>query len=304
MSPISLITSVPPRMTRSLEGREIGSEYLQRCISSWRACGLQPVSVNSSRESSRQAAWAGEVQIVETTNDAQREAKRPLVYFHDLLRAAVQASTGDVVAITNADVLLHDPSAIERLCRRVTPTRAVMARRIDVDNPARLRGDIYPCGFDFFAVHASQLVKVPDVRLVFGAPWWDYFLPIALLAQGVELELTTHPVAYHLRHDERWNMALWRAMGQRYVQGVRALLTSAQRSQRNAQIREYKRVFYGVRSVDLARVAGALRHPWRDRRNLQSGLGIGALGQHHKLTRLSLATIDFFDRALPRDRLS
>jgi hypothetical protein len=46
-------------------------------------------------------------------------------------------------------------------------------------------------------------------------PWWDYLVPVALLAQGlVRKSLTRNSAIYHLMHDERWNDANFMAFGE------------------------------------------------------------------------------------------
>lgn len=298
MPAVPLVTSIPPRMKRSLDGREIGPDYLGMCIASWQACGLHPVSVNSAKETPHGAAWSRNVEIVEMPVDAERDAQRPLVFFSDFLEAAGKVATGGVVAITNADVLLRSRAVVEQLCERVTPTRAVVARRVDVENPIDAEGTPYYGGFDFFAVHASQLAKIADIGLIFGAPWWDYYLPIALLAQGVEVELTGQAFAYHLQHTERWNAELWQAMGERFRAGVASLMEDAPRQQAASMFAQYRTIFESVGVVNPERFFSALRRPVRDRRALISSLGIGKAAQRDRLARLALETVTFFDRAL------
>lgn len=299
MNLVPLITSIPPQMRRMVGDHDVGMAYRRACIESWRAAGLQAVTVNSVRERAIRQSLSDhpELEIVEANRDAERDVGRPLIHFHDLLQAACRVREHGVVIITNADVMLRDAASVNELCRRVTPTSAVMARRIDVATPEATAGSPFFGGFDFFAVHTTQLGKIADIRLVFGAPWWDYYLPIALMAQGVRVVLTDASVASHLRHAERWDLPLWRNMGSRFLRGVRTLLDDSPAAA--PALRAYADLFHRcVNKRDVAAFLQALRSPWRARGALLLSLGMGEPALLDILTRLSQLTVEFFDATL------
>ncbi len=67
---------------------------------------------------------------------------------------------------------------------------------------------VYPFGFDFMAFHGSCIRQLegllsPDLRL--GRPWWDHYLPLALLAIGARTVLVYPGWFRHTVHTDRWS---------------------------------------------------------------------------------------------------
>ena len=50
MAQIPILTSIPPKWSRPSNGRNFGPAWLQLCISSWKASGFRPISLNSAAE--------------------------------------------------------------------------------------------------------------------------------------------------------------------------------------------------------------------------------------------------------------
>lgn len=220
---VPLVTSIPPSTKRvDPSGVEVGAAYLRACMDSWIAQSFDPITVNSKHESMSAVDLTG-MRRVAVERDAKDEVGKPLVYFQDLIAAGL--STGaDVVALTNSDVLLDPGFDLPELLSQLRPGRAIFSRRIDVPTLGERQGSEYEHGFDFFAVHRLDLEKVRDTGLVFGAPWWDYMMPCALIAQGVEPLLLKSPFAFHMLHEERWKPVQWHAMATHFLNGVPALL--------------------------------------------------------------------------------
>jgi hypothetical protein len=231
MTPIPLITSVPPNMSRiGADGSEIGAEYLALCIDSWRRSGFSPRSVNAETEVITCQSDFGGLPLVRVPRDAATFVGKHLVYFQDLVQSAAAAADdgpGPVV-ITNADIFLDPTFPLHDELLRLRPGHAVLARRVDVTTPSQRRGQVYRRGFDFFAIHRDDLRKVQSEGFIFGTPWWDYVLPTALLANGVRVDLLTTPFAFHLLHNDRWNEQQWTSVGLHFVNATLELLSQAQ----------------------------------------------------------------------------
>jgi hypothetical protein len=205
MRPTPLFTSLPPRVRRlARDGQDQGPAWTRACIQSWQRAGYRVVSVNSAAEAdSVRAAYPG-IEVAEVARDGQARTGRPLIYVADLLSMMAHCNQS-CAALANADVMFTS-AAIERLAGW-QPEGFAFSGRIDVDdfrfsNP-RLHG-----GVDFVIAQTCHLkdLAVPD--FLFGTPWWDYWLPLALTGQGVQgVKLTAQglPVIAHLAHEERWN---------------------------------------------------------------------------------------------------
>lgn len=207
MPNLPLFTSIPARISRRTpDGQEAGPAWTRACIDSWKNAGYDVVSVNAVSEAAQvRQAYPG-VEVVEVQRDGSVRNGRPLVYVSDML--ALMAASGHAsVAIANADVLcLADAAA---MLRGWQPQGFAYSNRLDIDDRsgagARQHG-----GMDYLIVNTPHLEGLAAPDFLFGTPWWDYWLPLALMSRGIpgtRLSLNGLPVIAHLAHTERWNSA-------------------------------------------------------------------------------------------------
>src|SRR5574339_77765 len=103
---IPLFTSIPPRISRQApDGSEIGREYAQQCIASWRKSGFHPITLNAGDEAVSELVQSEGIERLSMPQNARERFGRPLVYLDDFIRVA-RARTDGVVAIVNSDILL------------------------------------------------------------------------------------------------------------------------------------------------------------------------------------------------------
>lgn len=213
-----LFTSIPPRLRgRPFDPAAAGSLQM-RAIRSWQEAGFRPVSINSSTEIAADA-WLGDslrragVESVAVPVEPVRGNRQGrLVPFHDFL-AAVAASPGQAAAaITNADIVFASSGAAPLAAKvsRLDLRTQLLAQRTDLvpasDGPAEKAVNLH--GFDFFAFDRSMVAGTipflaPD--LVMGMPWWDHYLPLALMAVGCRPRLVHPAWILHETHADRWN---------------------------------------------------------------------------------------------------
>lgn len=228
MKRIPLITSIPPAMSRrDRNGDEIGEEYSRRCIESWIESGFRPVSVNSRREMDNQIRRENGICYEIVDQDASPVVGKPLVFLGDMLRVATKVSDGPVV-ITNADILLDTAYPILDVVENVQPGKGLLGRRIDIDKVDARNGNEFENGIDFFAFHSRDLGRYVDSRFIFGVPWWDHYLPIAMALNGVNLSLLEDSFAFHLVHSERWDLRLWIEYGEMFIATMKGELALSQ----------------------------------------------------------------------------
>lgn len=269
MEKIPIITSLSAAMTRrGHDGADVGKDYQRMCIESWIAEGFSPVSVNSEREMERGYTLHSGTTPLVVKNDAESLAGRPLVFFDDLF--SVAAKSGALhIAITNADVVLRSGFDLYGLISALPPGKAVVAHRTDIARPDEREGTTYRCGFDFFALHRDDLARVPESGLVFGLPWWDYFLPTMLWLRGVQLIDFGERFVFHLLHDERWRVEVWRRVGMQYVKRL-AKFVKHERSLGSAHAATFERLLRSALADpepgwSMRRMI-AKRLPWRRER--------------------------------------
>ncbi len=67
--------------------------------------------------------------------------------------------------------------------------------------------------------------RISDIGLIFGAPWWDHWLPIIAREAGMRLQ-QTGPQIDHLNHEDRWDWKLWHDLGWQYAAKAKPLIVN------------------------------------------------------------------------------
>ncbi len=161
---VTLYTSLPPKIFRSIAGTEVGAAYLAECVRSWRRAGFDVVSLNSAQEIERLVGQGYEVEYLQVSRD------RPAI---DDFLTAIRASRAAVAGILNADVLvMAEPGALAG-----APDCAdgmTLLERINIDSDS-LRPTGRSCfGFDAFIFATAPLLRIDrQEEFLFGQPWWD-----------------------------------------------------------------------------------------------------------------------------------
>ena len=247
MDLIPLITSIPPSVVRyDNNGREIGAAYQEACIRSWIAGGFRPISVNGPSEV---VPFSDLIEVVRVARTAKELHGRPVVFIADMF-AAARAATAGPVMIINADILLRPSFDLAAVVAGLRADQAIVGRRIDVADSEDRDGHIQTHGFDVFAAHSCQLVKIPDASFALGLPWWDHYVPMILYAHGVTVTLLPEGFAYHLRHDLKWHQSNFVKFGLLYAKyGAPIFLTNQKTWSHHAICKEVL-----IRGVNAARL--------------------------------------------------
>jgi hypothetical protein len=214
-----LFTSIPPRLEgiRFEPGRPESPQAVT--IRSWIAAGFQPVSINVEREVAgrpwfERALGEHGVESVVLPDDPGGHDQGPLCPFSDFLRAIRDRAADAPAVIINADVrLAADPDRpLAKLVNELAVGEQAVAQRTDL--AARVDGSprqtVHRHGFDFLAFRGSWVERIQDFlvpALAFGLPWWDHYLPLALIACGCRTKLVHPDWCLHQAHVGGWS---WR----------------------------------------------------------------------------------------------
>jgi hypothetical protein len=200
-----LFTSISPR----LGGDEL--EYHKSCIASWRSAGFEVVTVNGYSEVPRIAALELDVRIFSSA-----QAGKPLI--RDILSCIAEKNCR-YAGIINADCALLPYPELSAHLKDGLEGKLVLAERVDVDARSMPQGD--SCGgFDAFFFDATTLPSDFDDNFQIGVPWWDYWFPMAVLAEGGQIVNLTTPLLTHRNHNHGWigterervGQAFWRLL--------------------------------------------------------------------------------------------
>jgi hypothetical protein len=209
---VRLYTSLPPAVTRTIAGAEVGASYVAECVRSWRRAGFDVVSLNGAHELDDLVRKGYEAEC------RQIPGERPAI---DDVLAAVRASQASVAGIINADVLLMADPGLLRMAASGTDGMTLIERiNIDADS---LRPTGQSCsGFDAFIFATAPLARIDQGEtFLFGHPWWDYWFPLAYVGAGGRLRKVDAPVLFHLQHQQRWNQEHFIANGRKTISWLR-----------------------------------------------------------------------------------
>lgn len=219
---IYLASSIPPQIRGEIFCPQDQQSFQLRVINSWRGEGFTPISLHTNTELAAQSSLAAQLDQADVTVLEVPDVNQDILpNLRASLTALTQAYPHALIALTNADILFARSSSLPHTLKALHPQQALVGRRNNVELTPD--GKISPCGqediygFDFFAFHAKALQRalplIPE-NLVFGRPWWDLFLPMALLAAGVDLHDPGANLFLHPIHQERWSGEQWLRFGQ------------------------------------------------------------------------------------------
>jgi hypothetical protein len=222
MNNITLVTSIPPALKRISGDKDVSAEYQLACIDSWIDCGFNVISVNSESEKNNLISDS-RIAFHYTETDASDIIKKPLVYIESMIDS-LTCEKSNIVAITNADIMVRFNHEERVKIENLSPGEVLIARRIDVSDYHSVHGVNYGVeykkGVDFICMHKEDLSKIRGSGLVFGAPWWDHYIPLALALQGVKLSQLRSSSILHLKHSERWSKDAWIHFGGIFVENI------------------------------------------------------------------------------------
>ena len=206
-APIPIVMSLVPSLKRELDGVKIGQTYQYSCLEAWRAAGFRVISVNAAVEEARVRALFPDVEIAIAQRDMSEFCGKPLVPLAEMLRV-LQATGARLGGIVNSDVFIPPIALAEWLSACNDHTLYFMNRR-EIDHPMAQDGAIYRFGFDAFFFDIASASKIACDPFTIGLPWWDYFLPIAILLDGGKVAEIADVPLLHFSHAQNWNEANW-----------------------------------------------------------------------------------------------
>jgi len=190
----TLFTSIPPNLSASAIERQ------RICVASWRNAGFRPISFNGIAEIPLVQSYGLGIEF-----DSAPEGGKPVIV--DILQAIRNRGTSHA-GIINADCeIIAYPELASRLSR-ILQGRLLFAERIDRDANGDLTvGDCQ--GFDGFFADTTVLSNLTNRHFRIGETWWDYWLPLAVAANGYEIGCANMPLLLHQQHPTAWHVEKW-----------------------------------------------------------------------------------------------
>lgn len=198
-----LATSLVPGRDRAVQ---------EAALASWQAAGCRVLSINGTSEADAVGATFPDVQVVPVATTAERHAKKPVPYIHDLLKALRDtAGSAEVVGLINADIYLRALPGLVAFIQAEARDSVLCGPRVDVADVSAFTSfqptgsETYSIGYDYFFLPTAWLDDYPDSPFCMGMPFWDYWFPLAALLKGRALKTLRSPVALHAGHATRWD---------------------------------------------------------------------------------------------------
>ncbi len=201
-----IFTSISPRAL----------DRQQKAIASWHELEFRVVSINSRDEVGSLGSQYPDVEFRVAERDASTITDRPLIFINELLGHAAR-SKADVCGIINADIeIVPDRRLIDTL-HSETRDSLLYASRVDVTDSSESAGptlgEPYVWGYDAFFFHPSVFGAIPPSSFCLGAPWWDYWLPVAAVKRGVDIKYLLSDAFLHQKHATNYDENLWNKLG-------------------------------------------------------------------------------------------
>lgn len=209
-----LFTSVPPHFSRKSpkSGKEIGKDYLARCIQSWRRNGFEPVSLNRPDEVDAVRALG----LIDCKAVDNHEARLPTKFGPSLGAIFDNSPFRQSVAIVNADVYMLYGLDIAHRVSTLCDSAFVAGRRVDVKNLGARKGRVFELGYDLVAFRTDRIPKTVSNAIIrkfqLGSPWWDYAFPYSCSLEIKALRIK-EPLLAHQLHPDRWDPSTWAEIG-------------------------------------------------------------------------------------------
>lgn len=209
MTEIALATSIPPRMTRPGPGGEdAGPAWRAACLASWPAPGWHVLSVNPEEEIAPLGPLPGGIAVHPAAPGVAELFGRPGAWISDALAQAV-ATGAPVVGLVNADIRL-DLGPARRAALLERAARGLVAcNRMDLGHSAQAEGPFYRYGYDLVLMPRAAAVRLDLSGFAFGVPWWDYWILLDALTQGLPVSVVRCKGVRHLAHAQAWQGAAW-----------------------------------------------------------------------------------------------
>jgi hypothetical protein len=223
---MTVATSIAPR---SIEKQAAATR-------SWSALGMEVVSLNSDEEIEILRPQFPDVRFVAVRENALKLLGRPYVFLNDFLSYCVENKIARF-GIVNSDIILRATEKELDLIQSAAPDSMLYGCRLDVNEQGV--ESKYELGFDYFFFSHEVAARIDRSIFALGAPWWDYYFPLAAVMNGVRVKRINDPIGIHVMHPSRYTRDEYVVLGLatmayfytalRNKKGVDAVVQAAQR---------------------------------------------------------------------------
>lgn len=190
-------------------------------LDSWRAMTHTILSVNSAEEIRLLRDHFPFVMFIEACRDGATAAGKPYVFLDDVL-AATRATGSSYLGIINSDITLVPDERTRQLVLANVENSFIFGQRIEIERGGA-EGGHYFGGFDFFLFDSRLAAQLSGSEFLLGVPWWDFWLPLEVLARHGEIKNLIAPFAHHRAHAVKWSQDHYSRYGRHLLEKLAQL---------------------------------------------------------------------------------
>jgi glycosyltransferase involved in cell wall biosynthesis/ADP-heptose:LPS heptosyltransferase len=180
-------------------------------VQTWLNLGFDVVSININQEIEILKNSFPDVRFIPTKRDGSRLYDRPVIYLDDVLEYFHNADC-EICGIVNSDIFLAGDHDIVVYIQEHAKNSIVYGARVDVESMDNLNGEFYMDGFDFFFFDKSIISCFPKSDFCLGLPWWDYWVLLIPILEGIPAKRLDNHFAFHVRHNIKWELNYWASL--------------------------------------------------------------------------------------------
>lgn len=177
-------------------------------MASWPAPGWRVVTVNDPAEAAALGDLPDGIVVAQAGGGVAEAYGRGGAWIAEALGHALDTGA-PVVGLVNADIRLDlDADRRAALLDRAASTMLV-CNRMDVAHAGQHEGTCYRYGYDLVLMPREVALRLDLEGFAFGVPWWDYWIVLDALMQGMPVQAVQCDGVRHLAHKAAWNRPGW-----------------------------------------------------------------------------------------------
>jgi len=203
---VALFTSIMPR--------KLDEQFA--ALSTWRDLAERIVTVNERREAALLTDlpdWIEQYSFEDNT-----PYDRFYVRLSKLAEAMGSATDCRHVAFCNSDISLAKAEELERVLDS-DGADLIFSSRTDTDEHGAPLS-VYTDGWDFFAFRPGHARVISRDDLYIGLPWWDFFVPLAFLKEGLVANRLDGSHVHHIKHAQNWDKTEFNRKGSIVLEAI------------------------------------------------------------------------------------
>jgi hypothetical protein len=189
-------------------------EAQSKAVSSW-SNKYKVYSVNTKEEIEKIDSLYPNVTFIET-EDIFKYKNKKLIKLNSILSAIDITCDSEPVAIVNSDIILSENLQIN-INQRYLVNGLFIGTRYELDGDKK-----YPFiyGYDVFIFNSRYTNIFKNDKYVIGMPWWDYWVPLACIKNGMNLYHIKDELIYHITHETNYDMNIWLEFGKSFHKDI------------------------------------------------------------------------------------